>query len=103
MKNGWLVRFIEAKTPSISSVGHETDTTIADLVADVRAATYRRRQLSWLFQYYPEELMRIKERQARLEQGVLRQIQRKQERFARSRQSMSFANLNDFMRDKRSN
>jgi len=30
---------VAAKTPIISSVGHETDTTIADLVADVRAAT----------------------------------------------------------------
>lgn len=29
----------DSKVPIISSVGHETDTTIADLVADVRAAT----------------------------------------------------------------
>ncbi len=29
----------ECRTPVVSAVGHETDTTIADLVADVRAAT----------------------------------------------------------------
>lgn len=79
----------QAKTPSISSVGHETDTTIADLVADVRAATPTA-AAELAVPVLSEELMRIKERQARLEQGFLCQIQRKQERFARSRQSYVF-------------
>ncbi len=35
-----VVRAIfEAKTPTISSIGHETDTSLTDLVADLRAAT----------------------------------------------------------------
>ncbi len=37
-----------------------------------------------------EELLKIKERQARLEQAFMRQIQRKQERFERAKQSYVF-------------
>ena len=36
-KVAWAI--FNCKTPVISAVGHETDTTIADLVADRRAAT----------------------------------------------------------------
>ena len=35
MKKKWLIH--AATTPIISSVGHETDVTIADMVADVRS------------------------------------------------------------------
>ncbi|MBT1019830.1 exodeoxyribonuclease VII large subunit, partial [Enterococcus faecium] len=61
----------QANTPVISSVGHETDTTIADLVADVRAATPTA-AAELAVPVLSEELMRIQERQARLQQAFVR-------------------------------
>ncbi|OTN76086.1 exodeoxyribonuclease VII, large subunit [Enterococcus sp. 8G7_MSG3316] len=72
-----------AKTPVISSVGHETDTTIADLVADVRAATPTA-AAELAVPVLAEEILRIEEKQARLSQAFMHQIQRKQERYQRA-------------------
>lgn len=79
----------ESELPIISSVGHETDTTIADLVADVRAATPTA-AAELAVPVLSEELLKIKERQGRLEQAFLHQLQRKNERYQRALRSYIF-------------
>lgn len=56
---------VNLSIPVISSVGHETDVTIADLVADVRAATPTA-AAELAVPVLTEELMRIREKEGRL-------------------------------------
>ncbi|KRL01318.1 exodeoxyribonuclease VII large subunit [Liquorilactobacillus capillatus] len=79
----------DCQLPVISSVGHETDTTIADLVADVRAATPTA-AAELAVPVLSDELLKINQLRVRLYQAFKADLKLKKQRLGKLRASYVF-------------
>ena len=89
-----VVRAIfESQIPIVSSVGHETDTTIADLVADVRAATPTA-AAELATPVLADEILRIKQDRLRLIQSYQAMVKLREQRLHKLQHSYVFVQPN---------
>ncbi|MFC7394232.1 exodeoxyribonuclease VII large subunit [Scopulibacillus cellulosilyticus] len=89
----------DSMVPVISAVGHETDFTIADFVADIRAATPT--AAGELAVPHVEELKnRIDDRLSRLTYAIKKKVEREKEKLQRLRESYAFRYPEQLMRQK---
>lgn len=90
----------ECETPIISAVGHETDTTIADYVADLRAPTPSAAAELAVFDYWM-----VKGQMASLESRMVRQLRRQIEasrmRLAHAQTKLGYLSPENKLRENR--
>ncbi len=79
----------ECKTPMISAVGHETDTTIADYVADMRAPTPSAAAELAVFEYQAFENY-LDEKRLKLKRTLYQKIQLTRMKLERYRVKMNY-------------
>ena len=79
----------ECKTPIISAVGHETDTTIADYVSDMRAPTPSAAAELAVFEYRALENF-LDEKRSKLKRTLYQKIQLTRMKFERYRVKMNY-------------